>query len=62
VLKVKNEKKRKFMLNWIAIVLFALWMVGLMAGFMMHGFIHAFVVVAVIMVLVNLISDRKSVV
>jgi hypothetical protein len=50
------------MLNWIAIVLFALWMVGLMAGFMMHGFIHAFVVVAVIMVLVNLISDRKSVV
>jgi hypothetical protein len=50
------------MLIWIAIVLFTLWMAGLMAGFTLHGFIHTLLVVAFIMLLIDLISDRKPVV
>jgi hypothetical protein len=47
------------MLNCTAMMLFILWMLGLAAGFTMHGFIHAFLVVAIILTIINLMSDRK---
>ena len=47
------------MLYSFAIVLFVLWVTGLLTGFAMHGFIHAFIVVAIILALISLMSDRK---
>ncbi|MGB7768542.1 MAG: lmo0937 family membrane protein [Verrucomicrobiia bacterium] len=47
------------MLYTIAIVLLVLWLVGLLSGYAMGGFIHVLLVVAIIMVLINLISGRK---
>lgn len=46
------------MLYTIAVVLVALWLLGLVSAYTMGGFIHILLVVAVIMILVNLISRR----
>jgi hypothetical protein len=50
------------MLYSIAIVLFVLWMAGLAAGLAFHGLIHTLLVLAIILTLSNLRSDRKPVV
>jgi len=47
------------MLYTIAVVLIVLWLLGLVTGSTMSGFIHVLLVIAIIMVLVNLISGRK---
>jgi hypothetical protein len=49
------------MLYTIAVVLIILWLVGLVTSYTMGGLIHILLVIAVIMILVNLISGRKSV-
>jgi hypothetical protein len=52
--------KEKHMLYTIAIVLIILWLLGLVTSTTMGGFVHVLLVIAIIMVLVNLISGRKS--
>jgi len=47
------------MLYTIAVVLLVLWLLGLVSGYAIGGFIHVLLVIAVVMVLVNLISGRK---
>ena len=47
------------MLYTIAVVLLVLWLLGLVTGTTMGGFIHVLLVIAVVMILVNLISGRK---
>ena len=56
-----NNEKVHFMLYTIAVVLIVLWLLGLVTSYTMGGFIHILLVVAVIMVLLNLISGRRSV-
>ena len=48
------------MLYTIAVVLLILWLLGLVSSYTMGGFIHILLVVAIVMVLVNLISGRRS--
>ncbi len=47
------------MLYTIAVVLLVLWLLGLVSGYTMGGFIHVLLVIAIVMVLVNLISGRR---
>ena len=47
------------MLYTIAVILIVLWLLGLVSGTTMGGFIHVLLVIAIVMVLVNLISGRK---
>ena len=47
------------MLYTIAVVLLVLWLLGLVTGATIGGFIHILLVIAIVMVLVNLISSRK---
>ena len=47
------------MLYTIAVVLLALWLLGLVSGYALGGFIHLLLAVAIVMVLVNLISGRR---
>jgi hypothetical protein len=47
------------MLYTIAVVLLVLWLLGLVTGATIGGFIHILLVIAIVMVLVNLISGRK---
>lgn len=48
------------MLYTIAVVLLILWALGLVSSYTVGGFIHILLVVAIIMILVNLISGRRS--
>ncbi|MBC7623219.1 MAG: lmo0937 family membrane protein [Aeromicrobium sp.] len=48
------------MLYTIAIVLVVLWALGLATSFTAGGLIHVLLVIAIISVLLNVISGRKS--
>jgi hypothetical protein len=48
------------MLYTIALVLVILWLLGLVTGTTMGGFIHVLLVIAVIMILLRLISGRRA--
>jgi hypothetical protein len=47
------------MLMTIALVLVALWLLGMVSAYTMGGFIHVLLVFAVIVVLVRVIQGRK---
>lgn len=46
------------MLYTIAVVLFILWLLGLVTSYTIGGFIHILLVIAIVMVLLRLISGR----
>ena len=47
------------MLQTIAIILIILWLLGLITGTTMSGFIHILLVVAIVLVLVRIIQGKK---
>ena len=47
------------MLYTIAVVLLALWLLGLVSSYTIGGFIHILLVVAVVLVLLRVISGRQ---
>lgn len=49
------------MLWIIAVILFVLWALGMLASFTLNGFIHILLVVAVIVVLIRIIQGRPVV-
>ena len=54
-----NQPKENFMLYTIAVVLLVLWLLGLVSGYTIGGFIHVLLVIALVMVLANFISGRR---
>jgi hypothetical protein len=48
------------MLWTIAVVLFVLWVLGLVSSYTMGGFIHILLVLAVIVIAINLIQGRRA--
>lgn len=44
----------------IAVVLIALWLLGILSSYTMGGFIHILLVIAVVVVLVRIIQGRRS--
>jgi beta-lactamase regulating signal transducer with metallopeptidase domain len=56
-----SQPKENFMLYTIAMVLLILWLLGLVTGVMMGGFIHVLLVIAIVVVLLRVISGRKPV-
>ena len=49
------------MLETIAIVLIILWLLGLVSSYTLGGFIHILLVVAIVMIVLRLIGDKKPV-
>jgi cation transporter-like permease len=49
------------MLYTLAVVLIILWLLGLITGNVMGGFIHVLLVIAIVVVLLRVISGRKPV-
>ncbi|HTX22215.1 MAG TPA: lmo0937 family membrane protein [Candidatus Saccharimonadales bacterium] len=47
------------MLYTLALILIIAWLLGLVSGYTIDGFIHILLVVAIIMILVRLIQGRK---
>ena len=50
------------MLWTIFVILLVLWLLGLVSGYALGGFIHLLLVLAVIMLIINLVSGRRTVV
>lgn len=49
------------MLYTIAVVLIALWLLGLVTAYTMSGFIHVLLVIAIVVILVRLIQGRSPI-
>jgi hypothetical protein len=49
------------MLWTIFVILLVLWGLGLMTGYTMGGFIHALLVIAIVVVLIQVIQERRRV-
>lgn len=49
------------MLETIAIILLVLWLLGLVTGYTLGGFIYVLLVIAIVMFLIRLISGRRPV-
>ena len=48
------------MLWTIVLILFVLWLVGLVSSYTLGGFIHILLVIAVVIVIYNLLSGRRT--
>ncbi len=48
------------MLWTITVILLVLWLVGLVSGYTMGGWIHILIVLAIISLIFNLISGRRT--
>ena len=48
------------MLWTIAVILFVLWLLGLVSSYTLGGFIHILLVLAIIIVLINVIQGRRA--
>jgi hypothetical protein len=56
-----DQPKENHMLYTIAMILIILWLLGLVTGTVMGGFVHVLLVIAIVMILLRLISGRKVV-
>jgi len=50
------------MLWTIFVILLVLWLLGLVSSYTLGGFIHILLVLAVVVLLVNLLSGRRTIV
>lgn len=48
------------MLYTIAVVLLILWLLGLVTSYTVGGFIHVLLVIAIVVILLRIISGRRS--
>ena len=49
------------MLQMIAVILVVMWLLGMVSGYVLGGFIHLLLVIAIIVVLIRVIQGRKVV-
>jgi hypothetical protein len=55
-------KKEKLNMLWtILVVLLILWLLGLVSGYALGGFIHLLLVVALVILVINLLTGRRTV-
>jgi hypothetical protein len=47
------------MLWTIFVILLVLWLLGLVSGYALGGFIHILLVIAVVVLIINLVSGRR---
>jgi hypothetical protein len=47
------------MLQTLAVILIALWLLGIVSSYTMGGFIHILLVVAIVLVLLRVIQGRR---
>ncbi len=50
------------MLWTIFVILLILWLLGVVSGYAIGGFIHILLVIALVVLLINIISGRRTVV
>jgi hypothetical protein len=55
-----RQQEKDHMLWTITIILFILWVVGLVSSYTMGGWIHILLVLAIIVLIFNLLSGRRA--
>ena len=50
------------MLWTIFVILLILWLLGMVSGYVLSGFIHILLVIALVVLLINIIGGRRTVV
>jgi hypothetical protein len=50
------------MLWTICVILFVLWMLGMVTSYTAGGFLHILLVLALVMIVINVIQGRRSVI
>lgn len=58
-MKKTIEKGGWKMLWTIFVILMVLWLLGLISGYMIGGFIHVLLVIAIVVVLIRIIQGRR---
>lgn len=58
---IAGQIQEERMLWTITVVLFILWLVGMVSSYTMGGWIHILLVLAIIMIIFNLLSGRRAV-
>jgi hypothetical protein len=58
---VAADAREEAMLYTIAVVLFILWLLGLVSGYTVGAFIHVLLVIALVLVVVQFVSSRRVV-
>src|SRR5436305_12976577 len=59
--KLPGKEGKATMLWTIFVILLVLWLVGLVSSYTMGGFIHLLLVLAVVVLIINLITGRRTV-
>ncbi len=58
---MRARRRRRTVLETIAVILIILWLLGLVSGYTLGNFIYVLLVVAIVLFLVRLISGRRVV-
>ena len=56
-----NHERKADMLYTIAVVLIILWLLGMVGGYALGGFIHVLLVIALIVIVIRVIQGRRVV-
>ena len=56
-----GKEDGRLMLWTIFVILLILWLLGLVSGYTLSGFIHILLVIAVVILIINLIQGRRVV-
>jgi uncharacterized membrane protein YjdF len=56
---IEARRRRRTMLETIAVILIILWLLGMVSGYTLGNFIYVLLVVAIVLFLVRLISGRR---
>jgi hypothetical protein len=61
--KTKSAPKEETHMLWtIFVILLILWLLGVVSGYAIGGFIHILLVIALVVLLINIIGGRRTVV
>ena len=59
--KTGAQKEKANMLWTILVILLVLWLLGLVSGYTVGGFIHLLLVLALVIFVINLLTGRRTV-
>jgi Family of unknown function (DUF5670) len=61
LLRLKTRIKKECNMLWtIFVILLVLWLLGLVSSYTLGGFIHILLVLALVVLVINLLSGRRS--
>ena len=57
-----DKKEERLMLWTIFVILLVLWLLGMVSSYTIGGFIHVLLLIALVVLIINIINGRRTVV